>query len=396
MDKLKTDLHVLHFRDPLPLGGDTEASLSIAEMVSWLINFAPTGTRVVIGSHSPNFPQMRTSFSSEKFLREMVKTVHQEAARIPPERKIKVFNGLEMDVLIGEDGKFSLNPPPALVAKMGLDICLASFHFMPELIKISEYEILPGLLVDALEYVLSQKVVRFVAHPFNVLRRIWQDDKKRLVALANLAKEKEVAFELTPDWGTDKPLLKFLIKNGNYFSFGADFHAFAYWLKRSYPEGVAIPPKDQKMVKAIITRNRDIIDKEAEYRGKIHRALFSRKILLSGEEKEKLRKKLFGSYRREDFFQEVDGLLEPFPSTVRPSIKKYLTELYHQYLGLPIISKGALRRADRYFLQSSLEPEECAVYQETVRRAFALGMKKEQFVNGWNNEEVEKFFSGRG
>jgi len=46
MEKLKTDLHVLHFCDPLPLGGDTEASLSIREMVDWLVNFAPVGKRM--------------------------------------------------------------------------------------------------------------------------------------------------------------------------------------------------------------------------------------------------------------------------------------------------------------------------------------------------------------
>ena len=395
-DKLKTDLHVLHFRNPLPLGGDTEASLSIAEIIGWLKDFAPTGTRVVIGSHSPNFPQMRTSLSPEKFLRETVKTVRQEAIRIPPEKKIKVFTGLEMDVLIDDKGRFELNPPPALVAQIGLDVCLASFHFMPELIKISEYEIPPGLLAEALEYVLNEKVVRIVAHPFNVLRLIWKDDRPRFAALADLAREKKTAFELTPDWGTDKPLLKYLIKNGNYFSFGADFHAFSYWLKRSYPEGVVIPPEDQKIVRAIITRNGKITDKEQEYRGEIHRRLFSKKILLSGEEKEKLRKDLFGSYRREDFFQEVEGLLEPFPPAVRSPIKKYLTELYHQYRGLLPLSKGMLLRADRYFLQAPLGKEDCEVYQEMVRRAFGLGMKKERFVNYWSDNKLEGFFSDCG
>jgi len=33
-----------------------------------------------------------------------------------------------MDVLIDEPGRYELNPPPALVTKIGLDICLASFH----------------------------------------------------------------------------------------------------------------------------------------------------------------------------------------------------------------------------------------------------------------------------
>lgn len=388
MPKFKTDLHVLHFRNPLPLGGDTEASLSIAEMVGWLINFAPVGTRVVIGSHSPNFPQMQTSLSPEKFLTEMVVTIRREAAKIPKDKKIEVFTGLEMDVLIGEDGKFSLNPPPALAAKVGLDVCLASFHFMPELIKISEYEIPSNLLAEALDFVLNEKLVRIVAHPFNVLRLIWKEDRPRFAALAALAKEKKIAFELTPDWGTDQPILKYLIENGNYFSFGADFHAFSYWLKRSYPEGVLIPPEDQKMVKAIVTRNRGIIDKEAEYRGKIHRALFSREISLRGKEREKLRQKLFGSYRREGFFQEVDSLLEPFPTAIRAQLKKCLTELYHQYRGLPPISKGMLLRADRYFRQRPLEPEECQVYQESVRRAFALGMKEGQFVNCWSEEKL--------
>jgi histidinol phosphatase-like PHP family hydrolase len=376
----------------LPLGGDTEASLSIAEMVDWLVNFAPSGTRVVIGSHSPNFPQMQTSFSPEEFLREMERTIRREAKRLPPEKKIKIFTGLEMDVLIDEKGHYELNPPPELVAKIGLDVCLASFHFMPELIKISEYDVSPEILAEALEYVLNEKTVNIVAHPFNVLRLIWKGNRERFPVLANLAKEKDIALELTPDWGVDKPLLKYLIQNGNYFSFGADFHAFAYWLKRSYPEGVVIPPKERKIIAAIVIRNRDIIDRESEYRGKIHRTLFSEEIALTGEEKEKLRKKLFGSYRREDFFQKVDELLKPFPPTVQPRIKKYLTELYHDYRDLPPISKNALRRADRYFLQTPLAPEECAVYQETVRRALALGMKKEQLINYWSDKELEGFF----
>jgi hypothetical protein len=145
-------------------------------------------------------------------------------------------------------------------------------------------------------------------------------------------------------------------------------------------------------VRAITARNRKIIDKEAEYRGQIHRALFSEEITLSGEEKEKLRKELFGSYRRSDFFQKADGLLQPFPSTTRLRLKKYLTELYHDYRDLPLISKEALRRADRYFLQTPLTSEECAVYQETVRRALALGMKEEQLVNYWSDEDLGRFF----
>jgi len=383
----KTDLHPFHFRKPLPFGGDLDAAFTVREITDWVERFG-VFDRFVLGTHPPGFFRISTKFSKREYLDACRTAIEQVRQGFTGE----IFAGIECDVVI-KHGKISFSPGEKLLERFNPDSSIIGFHFHHSLTYGGLYDMRLSDIVSALKWVLSSGFFNTLAHPFAVLNRVLTEKPSDFEKIANLARDKRVAFEINADKGFFENPLKKLIENGNFFSFGGDFHALSYWLKRDW-EGLKVSDEDIFLVERVLGLTRDVSDKEKAYWREMD-PIF-RALPYSSARRWALRKKLIRLYKSYTaprvFEQELEKIVAHFGRLEGELVKRYIKELnsiYGRWGGEP--KEKDRMRAERYFLQASLTQNEVGVYEQWLVKAFEVGLKKGQLVNTWSTPKLKNF-----
>jgi histidinol phosphatase-like PHP family hydrolase len=385
----KTDLHVFHFRAPQPLGGDLDAVFTPRQIVDWVERFG-VFDRFVLGNHPPTFFRIRTKLPPGEYLDAMSSSF----VRLRERFSGKLFSGLECDFFLPKRGKIGFRPGERLLSRYNPDVSLIAFHFHHTLTYAKRYDIAIADLVGALRWAIRSGMFSILAHPFDVLGRIYREDRRGFEVIADLAREKKVAVEINADKGFDGEAISSLVKNGNLFSFGGDFHALSYWLKRD-AQGIEAGG-DRKLIERVVGLTREAIDKEKRYWGELDPIFWN--LPCSGEERWALRDRVVYHYRRGD--KKFEGVLNKITSYLDGREKhlvvsrlRDLHQIYAKWGGAP--TKGERKRAERYFLHVPLTDGELQIYERWLARAFKLGLKEENLINNWDTPKLEAFFHRR-
>lgn len=385
----RTDLHVFHFQAPLPLGGDLDAFLSPRQIVDWAARFK-IFDRFVLGNHPPTFFRVRTKLPPQEYLDAMTSLVDRLRDRFHG----RLFSGIECDFLLPGPGKIGFNPGERLLSHYNPDASLIAFHFHHTLTYAKRHEIAIADLVNALRWAVRSGMFSILAHPFDVLGRVYREDRSGFEEIANLARQERVAIEINADKGFDDGAMSALIKNGNFFSFGGDLHAFSYWLKRD-TKGLEVGGDDKRLVERVVGLTREAADKEKRYWKGLD-PLFWNLSLPSGKREAvrnysvQLYKRFWGS--EQVFERGLERVKANFGPNEGRLLDTYLRDLYRIYTkwgGAP--NKKDRERVERYFLQVPLTAGEIAVYESWLAKAFKLGLKKEQLINNWDTPRLESF-----
>jgi hypothetical protein len=240
------------------------------------------------------------------------------------------------------------------------------------------------------------------AHPFDILERLYQEDQRGFEEVAEEARRHKVAFEINADKGFDEAPMRALIGNGNLFSFGGDFHALSYWLKRD-KKGLEVSRKDEKEMGSLLGLVAEAADMERACWRKLD-PLFWR-LPFSSEEKRILRNYAARIYKsrgclrfgRRSFERALGKILPKFKDNAeRKLVKECLTELYQVYAKWGgDIPRGSRIRLERYFLEAPLTKKEWGVYERFLGQAYRLGLKKENFINSWDQLALDRFLEKR-
>ncbi|GMR18888.1 MAG: hypothetical protein BMS9Abin34_010 [Patescibacteria group bacterium] len=386
---INTDLHPFHFRSSPPLGGDLDAAFNPREIVGWVDRFG-IFDRFVLGTHPPEFFRISTKLPPEEYLDAV-------GADIDSVRKFfrgRVFRGLECDLLIQPGGKVDFSPGETLLKCFDPEIALISFHFHSSLTYAGRFEMEVADLVTAFKWAINHGKFSVLAHPFDALERVLEGDPSGFEEIANLAREKRVAFEINADKGFwEKPLLK-LIENRNIFSFGGDLHALSYWLKRDWA-GLEVSEEDRPLVDKVLGLTREAADKEKEYWRVLdpmfwHLPHLSPRLL-------RFKRQAVWLYRRcisdrACFERNLSRLVARFSPQDGELVELYirdLGEVYRKWGGG--LKKRDRMRAEKYFLKASLTPSEFEVYERWLVRAFDFGLQSKRLINAWDTPKLEKF-----
>lgn len=417
----KTDLHVFHFRDVPPLGGDLDAAFTAREVVDWIGRFG-IFDRFVLGNHPPTFFRISTKLPSGEYLDAisvLIESLHRQLAgpaltcatcpaacplagrsfpRVYSEGKSRrLYKGIECDFLIKKKGEIDSRPGETLLARYNPDISLIAFHFHNTLTYANRFEIAISDLVAALKWAIDSEMFNIIAHPFDVLGRIYQEDRRGFEKIADLARERKVAFEINADKGYEEEVIQALIKNDNLFSFGGDFHALSYWLKRDQPEadGVAIRDEDREALQRLLGLTAEVAEREKRYWRELDPLFWY--LPYPSEEKRRLRNHAVRLYKRrhpneETFKRGLGKVVAKFEPKQGEVVKTYLQELHKIYVkwgGAP--RKDLRMRLEKYFLKAPLTKDEVGVYEQWLAKAYELGLKKEQLINSWDTSKLESF-----
>jgi len=401
----KTDLHVFHFRASLPLGGDLDAAFTPREIVDWVRRFK-VFDRFVLGNHPPNFFRIRTKLQPEEYLDAMASMVSRlrdsyERSRPSSEAlgaaggRMRIFSGLECDFLLSAPGKVGFNPGERLLSRYDPDVSLIAFHFHNTLTYGKRYEVDIADLVNAFKWAIASGMFSVFAHPFDVLGRIYREDRRGFEEIANLAREGGVAFEINADKGFDKESVAALIKNGNLFSFGGDFHALSYWLKHD-PVGIGAEGEDRVLVGRVLGLTREAASKEKRYWAELDPLFWQ--LPCSGERRRALRNYATYLCRRlglsdEAFTRGLRKVAVEFGPHERLVLERRLRELRRIYVkwgGAPT-KKERMYVEKKYLLRVPLTSAEVRVYEQWLARAFKLGLGKAQLINSWDTPKLEAF-----
>lgn len=395
----KTDLHVFHFRSLLPLGGDLDAAFTPRQIVDWVERFK-IFDRFVLGNHPPYFFRISTKLSPEEYFDALSSLVEALRPKFsgPSSAKATVgkrlFKGIECDVLIEKGGKIGFNPSEKLLAHYNPEVSLLSFHFHKSLIYTNRFDIPIVELVLAFKAAINSGVFQILAHPFDALGQIYKEDRRSFEEIANLAREKKVAFEINADKGFGEETISALIKNDNLFSFGGDFHGFSYWLKRD-KVGLEVKEEDKVAMERLLGLTAEVAEREKRYWRELDPLVWQ--LPYPSEEKHALRNYAVRLYRhcypKEETFEEgIKGIVEKFDPAKKEIVGKYLRDLHQIYTkwgGAP--RKDLRMRLEKYFLKAPLTKNEISVYEHWLVKACELGLKKERFINSWDSARLEKF-----
>ena len=385
----KTDLHVFHFRSLPPLGGDLDAAFTPQQIVDWVERFK-IFDRFVLGNHPPHFFRISTKLLSEGYFDALSSLV--EALR--PKFSGHIFKGMECDVLIEKGGKIGFNPGEESLAYYNPEVSLLSFHFHKSLIYTNRFDIPIVELILAFKATINSGMFQILAHPFDALERIYREDRRSFEEIANLAREKKVAFEINADKGFDEETLSALIKNDNLFSFGGDFHGFSYWLKRD-AAGLEVAREDKAAMEQLLGLTTEVADHEKCYWRELDPLFWQ--LPYPSEEKHALRNYAVHLYRhyypKEETFEEgIKRIMEKFDPAKKEIVGKYLRDLHQIYTKWGGAPRKDLRlRLEKYFLEVSLTSNEIKVYEQWLAKACDLGLKREQLINNWDTPKLESF-----
>jgi len=383
-----TDLHPFHFTGSFPVGGDLDASFTAKEIAAWVQRFG-VFDRFVLGTHSPNFFRIKSRLEAKDYLHHVKASVEAAAQDF----KGKIFFGLECDLVVREPGNFSFNPDPEIIRESRPDIAIAGFHFHNTLTYGGIYDLKLKDLTGALAQAIKSGLFAAIAHPFEILERIWDEDPASFEKLANLAKEKKVAFEINADKGFYEASFKRLLANGNLFSFGSDLHALSHWLKRDWA-GLKVPDADLFLLERVLGLANDSADMEKAFWREMD-YLF-REVKLPGPARHNLRSQAITLYKSflplEVFNRRLKKILAHFGKLEASIVGRHIRELDSVYRrwGGEITYEDRLL-AEKYFLQAPLTAQEVKVYEQWLEHAYELGLKKEQFVNNWETPRLARF-----
>lgn len=383
----KTDLHVFHFRAAPPLGGDLDAAFTAREVVDWIGRFG-IFDRFVLGNHPPSFFRISTRLPPGEYLDAISSLVESLRLRFGG----KIYKGIECDFLIKKKGEIDFRPGEMLLARYNPDISLIAFHFHNTLTYANRFEIAISDLASALKWAIDSGMFNIIAHPFDVLGRIFNEDQRGFEEIADLAREKKVAFEINADKGYEEEVIQALIKNDNLFSFGGDFHALSYWLKRE-DAGLSPRPEDREALQRLLGLTAEVSDKEKLYWRELDPLFWH--LPYPSEEKRALRNYAVRLYRRcypseEAFKRGLEKVIAKFDQKQGEVVKTYLQELHKIYAKWGGAPRKDLRMLlEKYFLKAPLTKNEVGVYEKWLTRAFELGLKKEQLLNNWSILKLE-------
>ena len=385
----RTDLHVFHFRTTLPLGGDLDAAFTGREIVDWVEKFE-VFDRFVLGNHPPNFFRTSTKLPPRKYLDAINSLVESLRSRFGG----KIYRGIECDFLIKKKGEIDFRPGEKLLARYNPDISLIAFHFHKTLTYANRFEIAISDLTVAFKWAINSGLFHILAHPFDVLERIYHRDRRGFEEIASLAREKKVAFEINADKGFDEVVMMALIGNDNFFSFGGDFHALSYLLKRDR-EGLEVKGEDEVAMERLLGLTAEVAEREKHY-WRVLDPLFWR-LPYPSEEKRTLRNYAARLYKRyypnEGVFRKgLERVVSKFEDEQKKLVRDWLQELHEIYTkwgGAP--RKDLRMRLEKYFLGAPLTDNEIGVYEQWLAKAYELGLKKEQLLNSWDTPKLESF-----
>ncbi|MEX1061937.1 MAG: hypothetical protein WEC39_02425, partial [Patescibacteria group bacterium] len=343
-----TDLHPFHFTGSFPAGGDLDASFTAKEITGWVQRFS-VFNRFVLGTHSPNFFRIKTRLEPLDYLHH----VRANAEAAAQGFKGKVFFGLECDFIV-KKGRIGFNPAPALITEFNPDISIVGFHFHDTLTYGGIYDLAIRDLTKALEEAIDSGLFAAIAHPFEVLERLWAEDPSSFEKVANLAKERKVAFEINADKGFYEASFKRLMGNGNLFSFGSDLHSLSHWLKREW-EGLKVPDRDLFLMERVLGLSNEAADLEkAAWREMDY--LF-REVKLSGPVRHDLRNQATSLYKSslplEVFDRRLKKIIAHFGKLEATIVERHLREMdsvYRRWGGQ--ISYEDRMLAEKYFLEA--------------------------------------------
>lgn len=388
----KTDLHVFHFRAALPLGGDLDAAFTGREIVDWVERFNVFDC-FVFGNHPSSFFRISTKLPAGEYL----DAISSLAEGLRPKFSGRLFKGIECDFLLKAKGKVSCNPGEKLLARYDPEVSLIAFHFHRTLTYASRFEIVIADLIAAFKWAIDSEMFNILAHPFDVLERVYHEDRRGFEEIANLAREKKVAFEINADKGFGEIVMAALIENGNFFSFGGDFHALSYWLKRDIQGLKPGKPRGfpEEALRRLLGLTAEVADKEKRYWKELD-PLFWR-LPYPSEEKRTLRNYAVRLYQRcypdeKTFKRGLEKVVAKFAPEQREPVESYLQELhriYTKWSGAP--RKGLRMRLEKYFLEAPLTENEIGIYEQWLARAYDLGLKREQLLNNWDTPKLESF-----
>jgi len=389
----KTDLHVFHFQASFPLGGDLDAVFTPREIVDWVAQFG-IFERFVLGNHPPIHFRVKTKLPPEEYLDAVTSCVEGLRPRFPG----RIFKGIECDFVIKEAGRVAFNPPEKLLKRFDPEVPLIAFHFHNSLIYARLLDISISDLTTAFKAAICSGMFRILAHPFDALWRIYREDRRGFEEIANLAKERKVAFEINADKGFSDEVVVSLIKNGNLFSFGGDLHALSYWLKRDM-DGIAVGRGDRDAVERLLGLTGEVADKEKLYWRELDPLFWTLEI---PEGRGKLRDYAVRLYRDrrfhanpEAFEKGIKRVTSRFPAEKQSIVGSRLWDLYLTYKkwgGAPS-RQERLRLERKYFLQVPLTAAETEIYEYWAARAFRLGLKEEQLINTWSTPQLDSLLN---
>ncbi len=386
----KTDLHPFHFQGVLPLGGDQDAAFTAREIVDWVERFG-VFTRFVLGSHPPGFFRIKTKLSPEEYLDGLKSYI--EGVR--PHFSGRIFRGIECDLRIERGGKFSFTPGEALLSRFDPEVPLIALHFHSSLTYAGLFELEIGDLVGALNWAIQSGRFAILGHPFDLLDRIWKESPASFEQLANLARERKVAFEINADKGFVAPVLERLVANGNLFSFGGDLHSFSHWLKRE-PRGLKVPLIKRQLVGRVLGLTREAADFEKDFWREMDRLIWH--LPYPSVRRWVVRDRAINLYRSCPSAEAFDCQLQDLILVFSPADRRWvesglrkLNRIYRRWGGE--IRPEERRQAEKCFLTAPLTVHERAVYVRYLKAAKDLGLKEEQLINSWETSELEQFFS---
>lgn len=243
---MASDLHVIHPGFDERLGfGDRKASLTTEQIVEFIYSKMPRGL-FVIGSHSfVDFSEMnggkqyigeQGDLDYQGFLMaqkaELERAQTAMMAKYPRSDYPTILFGIEADMGIDR-----FYPPTEVLTdpEIGLKIVTASFHYerIPKEKQTGEY------FYQGFKTAIESGAINRLGHPLWELHRVYEWDPEKFQEIADLAKEKGIAFEITSQRlhqlyeEPTRRILETLIANGNLIDFGTDFHNFLEWMKRS-------------------------------------------------------------------------------------------------------------------------------------------------------------------
>jgi len=383
-----TDLHPFHFTGSFPSGGDLDASFTAKEVADWAGRFE-VFDRFILGTHSPNFFRIKTNLKPLDYLSHLKTAVEAASTGF----KGKIFFGIECDLLVKKAGEVSFNPSQDIIEQIQPDVAIVGFHFHDTLTYGGVYDLKLEDLSSALAKAIKSGLFAAIAHPFEILERVWDEDPKAFEKLADLAKERKMAFEINADKGFYDESFKRLTANGNLFSFGSDLHSLSHWLKRDW-DGLKVAEADIFLMERVLGLSNDVADMEkAFWREMDH--LF-REVKLPPSERHGLRSRAISLYKSsfplEVFDQRLMGIVGHFGKLEAVVVERHIRELdsvYRRWGGE--VSYADRMLAEKYFLEAPLTSREIGVYEAWLEHAFALGLKKEQLVNTWETPRLEKF-----
>ena len=400
----RTDLHVFHFRTPLPLGGDLDAVFAPREIVDWAGRFG-VFNRFVLGNHPAAFFRVNTQLPPEEYLDAMASAVRSLRDRFQGSVPAKaaggrrLFSGLECDLLLPKPGEVSFGPGERLLSHLNPDVALIALHFHSGLTYGKRYEIVVTDLTNAFRWAISSGLFSILAHPFDVLARIFYEDRQGFEEIADLAREKRVAFEINADKGFEEKAMAALVENNNFFSFGGDFHAFSYWLKRD-PGGIAAAGEDEVLVRRILGLTREAADKEKQYWRELDPLFWQ--LPCSSKERGALRNYAVQLYKRfcgnsRVFERGLERVKKHFDVGKQRAVEVCLRDLFQIYTkwGGEPTKRERMYVERKYLLHTPLTPGEKEVCERWLARALGLGLKKEQLINTWDNPRLERFLHRR-